>query len=139
MAGAGSRAGEGGQYFLVCLIGAILIGATRGSPLPEREDVEGSMDTDRVNSLAATTSTEGSTSTTTTTEYPYAAIAKLYAKPRDKVGTLAYSSGVHKFRIGPGEDEQKRLLEEYHYHFERVEKNLPPTTERYNFAPPNKY
>ena len=43
MAGAGSRAGEGGQYFLVCLIGAILIGATRGSPLPEREDVEGSM------------------------------------------------------------------------------------------------
>lgn len=84
-----------------------------------------SIDTDRVNSLAATTPTEGSTSTTTT-EYPYAAIAKLYAKPRDKVGTIAYSSGVHKFRIGPGEDEQKRLLEEYHYHFERVEKNLPP-------------
>ncbi|XP_041774961.1 uncharacterized protein LOC121595236 [Anopheles merus] len=137
MAGAGSR---GGQYFLVCLIGALLIGVTRGSPLPERQDVEGSMDTDRVSSLAATTPTEGSTSTTTTTtEYPYAAIAKLYAKPPDKVGTIAYSSGVYKFRIGPEEDEQKRLLEEYHYHFERVEKNLPPTTKRYNFAPPNKY
>uniref|UniRef100_A0A182KC21 Uncharacterized protein n=1 Tax=Anopheles christyi TaxID=43041 RepID=A0A182KC21_9DIPT len=100
------------------------------SPLPEQWDVgEGNGEVDRVSNVSTTSRSDDSiASTTTTTEYPYEAVAKLFASPQDKVGTIAYSSGVHKFRIGPNEDEQKRLLEEYYYHFERVEKNLPPVS-----------
>ncbi|XP_035914934.1 uncharacterized protein LOC118513379 [Anopheles stephensi] len=125
---------ESGKYFPVGLIGILLIGATLGSPLPQQDDYSSNEIDYEVSVPITTTSTS-----TTTTEYPYAAIARAYSSPPDKVGTIQYSSGVHKFRVGHDEDEQKRLLEEYYYHFERVEKNLPPTTQKYNFAPPSKY
>ncbi|XP_050078784.1 uncharacterized protein LOC126565631 [Anopheles maculipalpis] len=130
---------ESGKYFPVGLIGILLIGATLGSPLPQQDEI--SNEIDQVATLITTTSSSssGSSTSSTTTEFPYEAVAKIYSSPPDKVGTLQYSSGVHKFRIGPNENEQKRLLEEYYYHFERVEKNLPPTTRKYNFEPPKKY
>uniref|UniRef100_A0A182PH44 Uncharacterized protein n=1 Tax=Anopheles epiroticus TaxID=199890 RepID=A0A182PH44_9DIPT len=115
-----------GKYFPVCLIGALLIGATLGSPLPQqRISKEGSDESDRASSSSLITSAASST-TTTTTEYPYEAVARALAPPPDRFGSLSYSSGRHTFRIGHKEDEQKRVLEEYYYHFERVEKNLPP-------------
>uniref|UniRef100_A0A182NUL1 Uncharacterized protein n=1 Tax=Anopheles dirus TaxID=7168 RepID=A0A182NUL1_9DIPT len=104
--------GVGGKYFLACLIGCLLIGATLGVPVPQLDD-------------NSTEIIDLSTSSTTT-EYPYAAIAKVFSSPPDRTGTIQYAAGRHKFNIAPNEDEQKRLLEEYYYHFERVEKNLPP-------------
>ncbi|XP_049277148.1 uncharacterized protein LOC125760757 isoform X3 [Anopheles funestus] len=147
---------KSGNYFLVGLFGALLIGTVLGSPLPQQDDSSNEIDpvtisinepsdrvrittTERMITSGSTTTERMITSSTTTTEYPYNAIAKIYSSPQSKVGTIKFASGVHKFDVGHNEDYNKRALEEYNYHFARREMNLPPTTKRFNFAPPSKY
>uniref|UniRef100_A0A182RGH9 Uncharacterized protein n=1 Tax=Anopheles funestus TaxID=62324 RepID=A0A182RGH9_ANOFN len=158
---------KSGNYFLVGLFGALLIGTVLGSPLPQQDDssneidpvtisinepsdrimitttermsTSGSTTTERMITSSTTTTERMITSSTTTTEYPYNAIAKIYSPPPSKVGKIQYASGVLKFDVGHNEDYNKRALEEYNYHFARREMNLPPTTKRFNFAPPSKY
>uniref|UniRef100_A0AAG5CWN1 Secreted protein n=1 Tax=Anopheles atroparvus TaxID=41427 RepID=A0AAG5CWN1_ANOAO len=75
-----------------------------------------------------------------TTEDLNKVLGRIYSPISDKPGRIQFSGGVHSFRIKDGEDENKRLLEEYNYHFVRVEQNLPHTTLRQDrFRPPSKY
>lgn len=105
-----------GKYFLVCLIGSVLFAVTIGNPLPQHSSG------DEINLVSSTT------------EHPHNAIGRIYATPTDKPGGIRHAAGVHQFRIGPDEDERKRILDEYYYHFVRVEKNLPHTTERFQLG-----
>ncbi|XP_049277147.1 uncharacterized protein LOC125760757 isoform X2 [Anopheles funestus] len=122
---------KSGNYFLVGLFGALLIGTVLGSPLPQPISINEPSDsvrittTERMSTSGSTTTERMITSSTTTTEYPYNAIAKIYSSPQSKVGTTKYASGVHKFDVGHNEDYNKRALEEYNYHFARREMNLP--------------
>ncbi|XP_052893820.1 uncharacterized protein LOC128301408 [Anopheles moucheti] len=156
---------ESGKYFLVGAIGVLLIGNVFSSPLPAKdgfgeewesnneidqvtaaiiEETDQSTErttttTERTITTSSTTTEQVITTSSTTTEYPYAAIAAIYSSPPDKTLYMQYASGTHDFRVGHNQDEVKRTIEEYQYHFERVEKGLPPTTKRGFHAPPNNY
>lgn len=134
------------KYVLVVLIGALFIGTILGNPIPRKDDESNDILEQRIidfdqltaiinsNEDLSVQSSERQTSTTTT-EHPDNKLAKLFAQPTHKMSSLRYASGVHKFQVGPNEDEDKRTLEEYRYFFERAEQNLPPTTQRSHFAP----
>ncbi|XP_050087439.1 uncharacterized protein LOC126572287 [Anopheles aquasalis] len=68
-----------------------------------------------------------------TTTDPYAKLAAAYTFKTPTQGKISYSAGVHRFEIGPNEDPEKRLLQEYR---DKFELRLPSTTTRYPKGPP---
>ncbi|XP_035793554.1 uncharacterized protein LOC118467321 [Anopheles albimanus] len=68
-----------------------------------------------------------------TTTDPYEKLAAAYTSKTPTQGRISYSAGVHRFVIGPDEDPDKRLLQEYR---DKFELRLPSTTARYPKGPP---
>uniref|UniRef100_A0A2M4ANH9 Putative secreted protein n=2 Tax=Anopheles triannulatus TaxID=58253 RepID=A0A2M4ANH9_9DIPT len=75
---------------------------------------------------------DSTTEEPSTTTDPHERLAAAYTFKTPTQGKFSFSEGVHRYDVGPDEDPQQRLLEEYH----KFESRLPTTTARYPKGPP---